>query len=96
MEFQVQIRDLAEGSRFGAIRKRILASLLYTVYFNEIVLSDTAWGVFSFLFVFIFIWFHLESFFMAISAIFLILMSFPVTYFIFRGIFQVTMNTTLN
>lgn len=97
-EFQIKIRDLAEGdnARFAKLNKRILASLLYTVYFNEVVLSDTAWGVFSFLFVFFFIWFHLESLFMASTAMYLILMSFPVTYLLFTGVCQVTMNTTLN
>ena len=55
-----------------------------------------AFAVFSGLFVFCFIWYHLESFFMAMLSIFMILLSFPVSYLIYTGIFQITMNTTLN
>ena len=55
-----------------------------------------AFAIFSGLFVFCFIWYHLESFFMALLSIFMILLSFPVSYLIYTGIFQITMNTTLN
>jgi len=55
-----------------------------------------AYAVFSVLFVHFYIWFHLESFCLALAGMVLILMSFPVSYFIYTGIFQVTMNTTLN
>ena len=58
--------------------------------------GDVAFAIFSGLFVFCFIWYHLESFFMALLSIFMILLSFPVSYLIYTGIFQITMNTTLN
>ena len=47
------------------------------------------------LFVFCFIWFHLESFFMATMTIIMILMSFPISYFIYGGILQIPFNDTL-
>jgi len=38
----------------------------------------------------------LESLFMAMISMISILLSFPVTYAIYFGILQITMNTTLN
>ena len=55
-----------------------------------------AFAVFSVTFVLIYIWIHLSSLCMAITSMILILLSFPVTYFIYTGIFRITMNTTLN
>lgn len=50
------------------------------------VQGDVTWAVFSGLFVFFFIWFHLESFFMAVISMISILLSFPVTYAVFFGV----------
>lgn len=55
-----------------------------------------AFAVFSVIFVFFYIWFHLESFFLALVSMIVIVLSFPVTYLIYTGIFRITMNTTLN
>lgn len=58
--------------------------------------EDIAYAIFSIGFVFFYIWFHLESLFMALASIILILLSFPMTYLIFSGILRISMNTTLN
>ena len=65
------------------------------VYFEELLNSDLAYAIGSLLFVFCFIWFHLESFFMASMTILMIIMSFPITYFIYGGVFQIPFNDTL-
>ena len=54
------------------------------------------WSVFSVLFVLLYIWFHLRSFFLAVSGMTIILMSFPVTQVIYRGILSVDMFAQLN
>ena len=59
-------------------------------------MDDIAYAVFSVIFVLIYMIFHLESFFMAFISILIILLSFPVSSLIYAGIFQITMNTTLN
>ena len=52
---------------------------LYRHRFMEVASGDTQYAVFSVLFVFFYIWFHLRSLFLAISANIIILISFPVT-----------------
>lgn len=55
--------------------------------FREVLQDDVAYAVFSVTFVVLYIWFHLESFFMASLSMLLILLSFPFSYFIYTGIF---------
>ena len=62
----------------------------------EVAQGDTAYAVFSVLFVFFYIWFHLRSLFLGLSAMIVILISFPVTQFIYRGVMRVDMYTGLN
>ena len=86
--FQLTLREISESgeSRYSNIRARIFAPLIYGVHFNEVVAGDVTWAVFSGLFVFFFIWFHLESLFMAVISMISILMSFPVSYAIYFGV----------
>ena len=70
--------------------------LLYDIVFQDIIERDMLLATGSGLFVFVFVWFHLESFFMALLALLMIMFSFPVAYLIYSGIFGITMNTSLN
>ena len=64
--------------------------------FEEQANSDTAWAVFSVLFVFIYFIYHLESVTLASVGIVLILFSFPFTAIIAQGIFRSTYYGTLH
>ena len=58
--------------------------------------TDLKYAVFSILFVMLYMWFHLGSLFLAVSAMGLIMVSFPVAQFVYRGIFRITMYAQLN
>jgi len=92
------LRSLANSGdeKYANINARTFSRLIYNVIFQETVSGDVAFSVLSFLFVFSFIWYHLGSFFITSLSMLIILMSFPMTYLIYSGIFQVAMNTTLN
>ena len=75
---------------------RVYGRLLTNVIFQETLQGDVAFAIFSGIFVFCFIWFHLESFFMTCLSMLMILLSFPMSYLLYSGVFQITMNTTLN
>ena len=62
----------------------------------EVAQGDTAYAVFSVLFVFFYIWFHLRSLFLGLSAMIVILISFPVTQFIYTAIIRISFNADLN
>ena len=95
---QLSLRDLANSGepRHGISTKRVFGRLLFDALFNEVVNGDVAFAIFSGIFVFCYIWFHLESFFMSCLSMLFILLSFPVSYLIYSGIFQITLRTTLN
>ena len=97
-DFQSNLRSMTQSGneKYAAVRIRINGRLIFNIVFQETVSGDVAYAIFSFLFVFCYIWFHLGSFFIALLSMLMILMSFPVTYMIYTGVFQVTMNTTLN
>ena len=96
LDFMAEVRTLSLSEEHDQVRCRAFAQPLFNLIFQETLQSDVAFAVFSVTFVLLYIWFHLSSFFMACSAMLLILLSFPVSYFIYTGIFQITMNTTLN
>ena len=58
-------------------------------------MKDLSFAIGSVLFVFCFIWYHLASFFMAGMSMLMILFSFPITYTLYGGVFQISFNDTL-
>ena len=58
-------------------------------------MKDVSFAIFSLMFVFCFIWYHLASFFMAGMTMLMIVLSFPVTYTLYGGVFQIPFNDTL-
>ena len=97
-KFHKTLREITkkDNEKYKNVNVRIWGRLIYNVIFQEITQGDVAYAAFSFIFVLCYIWFHLGSFFMSMISMLMILMSFPVTYLIYTGIFQVTLNTTLN
>lgn len=96
-DFIIELDEMAEQQNLrDDIKRMAWGKPLYNVKFRETLEADVAYAVFSVLFVVIYIWFHLESLFLAVLSMLLILLSFPMTYFIYTGIFQIDMNTTLN
>lgn len=88
-DFEVKIADMIDSgdSRYDGVRMRLHGQLYFMVYFMTVLESSIAWAVFSVMFVMGFIWFHLGSFFMAALSMLSIILSFPITYFIYRGLF---------
>ena len=81
-DFQVRLSDALENGNqdyYPTISRRFFSMNLYRHRFMEVASGDTQYAVFSVLFVFFYIWFHLRSLFLAISANIIILISFPVT-----------------
>ena len=64
-----------------------MAQKLFTKIFDDLIKDDLQWAVFSGLFVFCYISFHVESIFMAGLAMMSIMLSFPVTYVFYTGVF---------
>ena len=95
-KFQTRIRDLTEARDNNELVVRAFGRLLFDVIFQETLQEDIFYAIFSGLFVFCYIWFHLESLFMTCLGMLMIIFSFPVSYLIYSGIFRVAMNTTLN
>ena len=48
------------------------------------------------MFVFVYIWVHLNSLFLALSSVTMIIFSFPLTQFIYTVIFNIDYNTDMN
>ena len=98
-DFQVRLSEALEHGNQNyhpEVKRNFFSLNLYRYRFMEVAQGDTAYAVFSVLFVFFYIWFHLRSLFLGISAMLVILISFPVTQFIYRGIMRVEMYTGLN
>eukprot|EP00055_Hartaetosiga_balthica_P007536 m.26034 g.26034 ORF g.26034 m.26034 type:complete len:1057 (-) comp5820_c2_seq1:163-3333(-) len=63
-------------------RITFIAPVISEAYFWDIVLQDTALVSVSILVVFLYVWFHTESLFLASFGMLHILLSFPIAYFI--------------
>lgn len=55
------MRDWSESGekKYEGVKVKIFGGLLIGVYFEELLLKDVSWAIFSLLFVFLFIWYHL-------------------------------------
>ena len=87
---------MTEAKSNNELVLRAYGRLIFDVIFAETLDEDVFYAVFSGLFVFCYIWFHLESLFMTCLGMLMIILSFPVSYLIYSGICRVEMNTTLN
>lgn len=96
--FSKTLRNLANSGeeRYSNVERRIWGRLLYNVVYAETTQGDVAWAIGSTIFVFFYIWFHLGSVFMAFTSMLMISLSFPISYLFYSGLFQISMNTTLN
>jgi len=86
---QKNLRSLTTSGdeKYANVRARIWGRIIYNVIFQETVAGDVAYAAFSFLFVFCYIWFHLGSLFITSLSMLMILMSFPISYLLYTGIF---------
>ena len=98
IEFSADVKELSDSNdaKYRAVVRTPRNTQLMNKEFQDTIKSDIAFAVFSVAFVFCYIMFHLKSLFLAWVSMMLILLSFPVSYLIYSGIFQITMNTTLN
>ena len=64
--------------------------------FNRLVESDTFYSIYSGLFVFVYMWYHLKSLFLALIGLIIIIFSFPITMLITNGLLGVTYFSNLN
>ena len=85
----------SDDAKFKDVQIEIFGGLLIGVYFEELLMNDMFFAIFSLLFVFSFIWYHLSSFFMAGMTMLMIVLSFPITYTIYGGVFMIPFNDTL-
>ena len=88
LNYSFALRDMAQGGdeRFSNVRIRVAGALLFSDHLYSMAMKDIVWAVGSVSFVICFIWYHLKSFFMAMLAMLSVVLSFPVTYFIYTGI----------
>merc|ERR1719464_2523099 len=70
--------------------------VVYQEYFNVLLSDSMIYLAFAVLIVLCYMTIHLSSFFLALCALFQILMSFPLAYFIYRAVFQIPHYDTLS
>ena len=78
------------------LQRRVFAGSLYQKNFDDTISADLIWSVGSVMFVFLYIMIHLGSLFLAVVAMMMILLSFPVTQFIYTAIIRISFNADLN
>lgn len=99
VDFQLRITATLESDEedyYSDLKRYSYSTIQFDHDFDQIVATDLKYAVFSILFVMLYMWFHLGSLFLAVSAMGLIMVSFPVAQFVYRGIFRITMYAQLN
>ena len=97
-DFHKQLRSIASSgnNKWSKVSIRPFSNLVYSVFFQEVLRKDVTWAIFSLVFVFVYTWFHLGSFYMAFLSILMVTLSYPLSYLFYSGVFRISMNTTLN
>ena len=84
MEIYEEYKEYAENED---VIPQIFSDEVMQEIFLEVANKDAAFAVFSVLFVFLYLIFHLRSIFLAAMGILIIVCSFPVASIISKGIF---------
>ena len=92
----LRYEDEENQNQYPNLRRYVFSNSLFLVQFNEQADADIAWSVFSMLFVFAYIWWHVGSLFIAVVSINMIVLSFPLTQTIYTLICQISINVDLN
>jgi len=74
----------------------VVNELLFRKLTDEFVEADQLWATLSVLFVFCYMVYHLDSKFLALISISIILLSFPLTIIICKGVFRISYFGLLN
>jgi hypothetical protein len=80
----------------GNLRITALCYIVYSTYFNVLLQQGMFFIIFAVGSVLVYMTFHLQSIFLASVALFEILMSFPLAYFMYRIVLQISHYDTLS
>ena len=80
----------------GDLKILTVSWVVYNAYFNVLLNESMVWLIFAIAIVLVYMSIHLGSIFLAITALFQILMSFPLAYFAYRIVFQIPHYDTLS
>lgn len=86
-DFTVDLDDEFKKDNEDAFEVFIFNSAFFDIKFGEILFKDLNYAVISIVLVFCYMWFSLRSFWMTFNAMLNIVVSFPITLVIYRGIF---------
>uniref|UniRef100_A0A7S0ZFC8 SSD domain-containing protein n=1 Tax=Timspurckia oligopyrenoides TaxID=708627 RepID=A0A7S0ZFC8_9RHOD len=89
-KFVIGVVDWALSQSTSETEVMIFNSVYLNYVFSDLTSKAFAWAIGSVIFVFAVIWFHTTSGYLAVMVMIQILLSFPVTYFIYRFICQIT------
>jgi len=90
------IEDVAYRSESDSMNVYIGGVVAIDYLFNQSVAADFLWATASFVFVFLCCLVHMKSIFMSATGMFMIVISFPLTYIIYRYVFQITFFQTIH
>lgn len=88
------IRDKVTEPKGGEIL--VWSDIIQDVETQKVADRDFLWAIGSIIFVWIYITIHLRSLFLGSTAMFNILMSFPITLFFFREVLRITYFSSLH
>ena len=95
VDFTKEVKDTVESSTTD-LKVKLFNEEWYDIRITEFIMGDFALAILSFIFVLIYISFHLKSFFLASTAMIAIGFSYPIAIVINRFIFQVDFFQSLN
>eukprot|EP00039_Didymoeca_costata_P009116 m.120592 g.120592 ORF g.120592 m.120592 type:complete len:1010 (-) comp14368_c0_seq2:153-3182(-) len=80
-EFVGSLKGYLDDASEGGITVRYLSPILTEMHFQELIIRDVLWVLMSIILVFLFMWLHIQSAFLAGFGILHVILSFPFAYF---------------
>lgn len=74
----------------------VSSNLLAEDILTEVFDTDVSYSTYSLLFVYVYLTYHTKSLFMSTMGVIFIILSFPVSQFIYTGILRIQFYSTLN
>eukprot|EP00039_Didymoeca_costata_P008447 m.112212 g.112212 ORF g.112212 m.112212 type:complete len:1026 (+) comp14086_c0_seq4:217-3294(+) len=87
-DFVSSMKEYLDSAGEHGITVRYLSPILIQLHFQDLIFRDTLWIVLSIVLVFLFMWFHIQSAFLASFGIVHVILSFPFAYFFLQALLR--------
>lgn len=89
-DFSIQLKDYVGAVDDPELQFYVYSNALYERIYVDTIKDDSEYLVFTAVFIFCYLWFRCQSFFLSICGFFQVVLSFPIAYMFYKPLFGIS------